>query len=202
MENNDTVYIFTNEGMPGLVKIGYTSKDDIRERAKELYTSGVPFPFEIYYACKVKSGKQVEKILHNLFSEHRVKTNQREFFYLDPSKAKLALLLASFKDTTPKEEKYISKNDIKEIKKTRQANFTFPDLDIPFGAELLFVKDKNIICTVFSENLVEYNGEIITLSEAARKTGMFNFENVQGLKYWTYENETLVNRRKRLFNKS
>ena len=32
--------------MPGLVKIGMTTQEDIDKRMKELYTTGVPVPFE------------------------------------------------------------------------------------------------------------------------------------------------------------
>ncbi len=42
--------------MPGLVKIGMTTQEDIDKRMKELYTMGVPVPFECQFACKVKKG--------------------------------------------------------------------------------------------------------------------------------------------------
>jgi len=47
------VYLLTNPFMPGLVKIGMTAQEDIDKRMKELYTTGVPVPFECRYACKV-----------------------------------------------------------------------------------------------------------------------------------------------------
>ena len=40
------VYILSNESMPGLLKIGYTSCDP-RKRAAELFTTGVPEPFRV-----------------------------------------------------------------------------------------------------------------------------------------------------------
>ena len=42
--------------MLGLVKIGTTTQEDIDKRMKELYTTGVPVPFECQFACKVKKG--------------------------------------------------------------------------------------------------------------------------------------------------
>ena len=48
------VYLLTNPVMPGLVKIGMTTQEDIDKRMKELYTTGVPVPFECQFACKVK----------------------------------------------------------------------------------------------------------------------------------------------------
>ena len=46
------VYLLTNPVMPGLVKIGMTTQEDIDKRMKELYTTGVPVPFECQMLCK------------------------------------------------------------------------------------------------------------------------------------------------------
>ena len=54
--NYGIVYLLTNPVMPGLVKIGMTTQEDIDKRMKELYTTGVPVPFECQFACKVKKG--------------------------------------------------------------------------------------------------------------------------------------------------
>jgi len=56
------VYVLTNSAMPGLVKIGYTSQDDANSRIAQLYTTGVPVPFTIEYACKVQNAEEVEKV--------------------------------------------------------------------------------------------------------------------------------------------
>ena len=40
------VYILSNEAMSGLYKIGVTSREDLDRRMKELFTTGVPFPFK------------------------------------------------------------------------------------------------------------------------------------------------------------
>ena len=200
METLDIVYIFTNRGMPGLCKIGYTSRNDVKERAKELYTTGVPYPFQIYYACQVINGKKIEKTLHKLFDEQRVNDN-REFFETEPEKVILALQLASPVDVTPRETEYLTTEEIKEIEnveKKRLSNFTFEQADIPIGSILYFCRDSEITCTVFSDNTVIYNGQIMSLTEAARNTGLIPYYELQGPKFWLYENETLTNRRKRI----
>jgi hypothetical protein len=46
------VYISTNPVMPGVVKIGKTDQADVIGRAKELFTTGVPVPFDCVYACE------------------------------------------------------------------------------------------------------------------------------------------------------
>lgn len=48
------VYLLTNACMPGIVKIGKTSRADLQNRMKELYTTGVLVPFECAYACRIK----------------------------------------------------------------------------------------------------------------------------------------------------
>jgi hypothetical protein len=67
--------------MPGLVKIGMTTRDNTEERMKELYGTGVPVPFECKYACKVNISDcaKIEKALHSAFAPNRVNSN-REFF--------------------------------------------------------------------------------------------------------------------------
>jgi hypothetical protein len=47
------VCVLTNPGMPGFVKIGKTAQQDVDMRMKQLYTTGVPFPFDCVFACKV-----------------------------------------------------------------------------------------------------------------------------------------------------
>jgi len=47
------VYVLTNPAMPNLVKIGMTELQDVNQRLAQLYTTGVPFPFELAFACKV-----------------------------------------------------------------------------------------------------------------------------------------------------
>jgi hypothetical protein len=200
METLDIVYIFTNRGMPGLCKIGYTSRNDVKERAKELYTTGVPYPFQIYYACQVYKGKKIEKTLHKLFDDQRVNDN-REFFETDPEKVILALQLANPVDVTPREIEYLTTDELKEIEnveKKRLSNFTFEQADIPIGSILYFCRDSEITCTVYSDNTVMFNEQIMTLTEAARNTGVIPYYELQGPKFWMFEDEPLTIRRKRI----
>ena len=83
------VYLLTNPCMPGLVKIGMTTQEDIDKRMRELYTTGVPVPFECQFACKVnnKDCAKIEKALHTAFDPQRVNKN-REFFRINVEQAK------------------------------------------------------------------------------------------------------------------
>jgi hypothetical protein len=67
----EIVYVLTNEAMPGLIKIGRTSAD-LASRIRGLYQTGVPLPFELYYACEVQNSAFVETQLHEAFGDHRV----------------------------------------------------------------------------------------------------------------------------------
>ena len=83
-ENLGIVYILSNIGMPDIYKIGFTEKNDVKERVKELSSStSVPYPFGIYYACKVQNAQKVEDTIHKLFNSSRVNP-RREFFNVDP----------------------------------------------------------------------------------------------------------------------
>ena len=52
-DNMGVVYVLTNPAMPGLVKIGKTTQNDVTTRISQLYTTGVPLPFDCEYAVKV-----------------------------------------------------------------------------------------------------------------------------------------------------
>ena len=80
-----TVYVLTNPAMPDLVKIGKTTRD-VSLRLSDLYTTGVPLPFECEYAAKVKDVDQTEKAFHLGFKKDRVNI-KREFFKIDPEQA-------------------------------------------------------------------------------------------------------------------
>jgi hypothetical protein len=74
------IYCMTNECMPGLVKVGHTTNDP-RERAAQLYTTGVPAEFRVEFAKRVKNHVTREKMLHTLLERHFERPNpNREFF--------------------------------------------------------------------------------------------------------------------------
>jgi hypothetical protein len=73
------VYVLTNPAMPGLIKIGRTDQEDANSRIGQLYTTGVPVPFTIEFACKVPNAEDVERALHIAFAPNRINP-KREFF--------------------------------------------------------------------------------------------------------------------------
>lgn len=72
------LYIAENSSMAGLLKIGHTEKVPT-VRLAELFTTGVPEPFEIAYYALVQDSKKSEMAVHDLLRRYRYKAN-REFF--------------------------------------------------------------------------------------------------------------------------
>ena len=48
------VYVLTNPAMPDIVKIGMTDREDVQRRMAELYSTGVPFPFDCVIARQIE----------------------------------------------------------------------------------------------------------------------------------------------------
>lgn len=82
-------------------------------------------------------------------------------------------------------------------KRTRSPNSRFHTLGIPIGAELVFTKDSHVICTVLDDtNQVEYQGKHWAISALA--TRLLDVSVANGFSYFSYEGETLWERRLRL----
>ena len=79
------VYVLVNPSMPGLVKIGKTSKHPT-ERARELQQTGTPTPFLVAYHVYVNDMDHVEREMHSRLNHSRQATN-REFFTVDTTTA-------------------------------------------------------------------------------------------------------------------
>lgn len=70
----------------------------IDTRMKELYSTGVPVPFDCVYACEVKASDcaKIEKALHKAFEPNRINAN-REFFSIKSEQATAILELLTEK---------------------------------------------------------------------------------------------------------
>jgi len=200
----DIIYVLTNEAMTGLVKIGKTTTS-VEQRIRELDETGVPLPFQCFYAAEVADCGRAERLLHTIFSDKRLRPN-REFFRVDANQVKAAILLAAISDVTPRNDVVRDETDKQAIQDAvargeRRANLRFSKLQIPVGATLTFVKDPSITCVVAADGKVSFKDQIISPSAAAliavRGLG-YNWSAVSGSDYWEYENEALSTRRLRL----
>ncbi|MCP2074694.1 UNVERIFIED_ORG: hypothetical protein J2Y77_004130 [Pseudomonas lini] len=86
------VYVLTNRAMPGLVKIGMT-KNLAEDRAKGLYTTGVPVAFDVEFRTTTSRPRDVERKAHEVLERHRY-NNEREFFQVGVEAAIEAVRLA------------------------------------------------------------------------------------------------------------
>ena len=75
----ETLYCLSNPSMPGLYKIGRTSKTP-EERAAQLFTTGVAEPFVVEIAKKVNNAAEKERDLHRILEEYYERMPGREFF--------------------------------------------------------------------------------------------------------------------------
>lgn len=83
------LYLLTNSVMPGLVKIGMTTRSP-EERAQELASTGVPMPFHVAAAWAVDDVRAAERDAHAVLARYRV-NDQREWFRLSVPAAIKAL---------------------------------------------------------------------------------------------------------------
>ena len=196
------MYVLINEAMPGYVKIGLTN-GSLEERIRSLDTTGVPLPFECFYAARVKDCRIVERLLHDTFLDFRVRSN-REFFEVSADRVVSAIKLAEVENVTPQRDFVESEEDQKALNQAREKRsaFNFGMVDIPVGAEIVFVNDENIrakVVKLSGKRSIEFDGEMTSPSTAAQKLLGYPY-NVQGTVYWTYQGETLDERRRRLEN--
>jgi hypothetical protein len=198
----EIVYILTNPVIPDLVKVGRTN--NLEERVRSLSAhSGVPVPFEVYYACVVKDSVKVEKHIHEGFGDHRV-SPKREFFRINPERVLVILKLVGEQEITPSRDFVEDADEQQSLnqERTRRSNFTFSSVSIPVGSTLHFVRDENITVEVVDDRNVEFEGKVTSLSQSSltlltRDYG-WKASTVAGPQFWVYENETLSERRSRL----
>lgn len=197
---NEIIYILTNEAMPGYVKIGKTNTS-VEQRVRELSSStSIPLPFTVFYACTVQNASFVEHQLHDAFDDSRVNP-RREFFSIDPERVVAALKLAQIEEITPHADIVDSPEDQLALDAARQkrGRFNFDMVDIPLGTELYFSRNEAVKAKVVGRsgtNTIEYNGELTSLSKAAQEVlGASN--SIAGTAYWSYDGETLDERRQR-----
>lgn len=196
--NYGIVYVLTNPAMPGLVKIGMTTRDNMDARMRELYGTGVPVPFECKYACKVKSSDcaKIEKALHTAFAPNRININ-REFFQIKPEQAMAILELFNREDITQEVTEEID-NDLtiedksasEKINSTRRPPLNYFEMGMKKGDVLVFNKDTTVMVTIVDERKVMFEGEVYSLTGITKK--LLNITHaIQPTGYWNYEGKNL-----------
>jgi hypothetical protein len=86
------LYCFSNESMPGILKIGMTERTpELRlNEANGSDTWKPPTPYKIEFAKKVLNPKQQETMIHKLLEQYTERINpKREFFRISVEKARI-----------------------------------------------------------------------------------------------------------------
>lgn len=187
------VYVLTNPAMPGLVKIGKTSRGSVTARLIELYSTGVPVPFECAFAGRVADEGKVERAFHMAFGPYRI-NQKREFFEIEPEQAIALLELMVIEDVTPQLQEEAdsvdseSQSASKKLKSRRPVQ-NFLEMGIPIGAELQFA-NGTAGCRVLNGRRVEHEGEEYSLTALTKKLlGLAH--NIQPSPQWTYNGRRL-----------
>jgi hypothetical protein len=188
------VYVLTNPAMPGMVKIGRTSQDDAKTRIDQLYTTGVPVPFNLEFVCKVPNSEEVEKALHLAFAPHRINP-KREFFTIEAIQAIAILKLLHVQDATAEIENQpttLEKSEVNagiQYSKKKSPNLNFDEMQIPVGS-VLTCKSSPLTATVLNSKKVEVNGEEMSLTAATRQALDIQYS-VAPCPYWLFNGQSL-----------
>ncbi len=208
------IYILTNPSFPAYVKIGYAS--DLQRRLRELNRSeALPYAFRAYATYDVDH-KLTDKALHELIDQlnpdlRTIETfngqkRTKEFFEMAPEDAYAILeAIARISGTgdrlhrvTPTGEQIEEEREAEEIREaSRKPPFRFSMVGLKPGDRVAFTGDPEKVATVVDDRRVEYEGVTTSLSALAEQlTGSGHA--MQGPLYFTYEGETLADRRRRM----
>src|SRR5688572_30455018 len=188
------VYVLTNPAMPGIVKIGLTTRLKIEDRLRELFTTSVPVPFKCEFACQVDDCSKVENALHKAFRPYRFP--QREFFKIEPEQAIAILQLFEKKIITAEINQEIKENTTEEerdagekLEKQRRPPLNFKDMGIEIGSRLKFT-ENNIEVEVAEEKKVKYLDKLFSLTKLTKDLLNIDYS-VQPTGYWLYNGKNL-----------
>ena len=189
------IYILTNPIMPGIIKIGKTTQEDVKLRMAQLYSTGVPLPFECEYAAKVNNIDEVERALHTAFGPDRVNP-KREFFEIEANQAITIIKLLELENVSPLVEQEAdiideSERDAGKAYAQKRPKMNFIEMGIPVGAELVF-NNNGEIATVVTEKTVRFRDDETSLTNATRLAlGEGYAYHVAPGPYWRYNGRKL-----------
>ncbi len=187
------IYVLTNPAMPGLVKIGKTTRGNVDARLSELYSTGVPVPFECEFAGRVADESKVEKAFHLAFGPYRLNP-KREFFQIAPEQAITLLELMIVEDVTPQLQQEAKAVDLDAKTastrlKAQRPRQNFIEMGLNLGTTLNFSLFE-AECTIESESRVTHDGESYSLTALTKKL-LQTEKPLRPAPYWFYEGRKL-----------
>ena len=200
------IYVLSNAAMPGLLKIGKTDRADPLRRMGELYTTGVPLPFECELAVAVEDdavGMQVEAALHRAFAPHRVNP-KREFFRMDLEQVEAILKVwPGAEDVTDRARRdldaHVEQDEREAVKRerSRRPRLDLSALGIRAGDTLVFTGtaegDPSVEVVDPVQQTVLFGGEPVQLREATYEImGLARNTPLRQGAYWAFNGRGLV----------
>ena len=188
------VYVLSNAAMPDLVKIGMTASEDAEARLAQLYTTGVPFPFKLEFACRVANPDGVERALHTASAPNRV-NSKREFFSIDAGQAIAILKLLHTEDATAElsgqpatvEQAEVAAGERYRAKRPR---FNFEEMRIPLGSVLAATAAPDVTVTVTGARRARLGEQEMSLTAATKQVLGLGYAVAPGA-YWTFDGKPL-----------
>lgn len=159
--NYGIVYVLTNPAMPGLVKIGHTTRNNFCARMNSLSShTGVPEAFECEFACKTELGKEIEleSALHNYFDERR-KNKSREFFRVPLDEVVAVIRLVCQVSDAEEITDELLDACVGDEARARRPNLDFIEIGLKVGDKLTYVNDETVTCTVAGHRKVNYGNQ-------------------------------------------
>jgi hypothetical protein len=181
----------------GLIKIGQSGLANYKERMRNLEANGYynTAGLKQYFAIEVADYIAKEKLLHEIFTKHRVALS--ELFALDFELIKQLLLSFEGKVIYPvnTEEKQKEFENVAKIRR-QSARFSFFKKSLKVGDEIVFCEDETIKAIVKNEREVEYQGQLWKLSPLVyhlyKQLNKLNSSGAyQGSNYFTFDNTKL-----------
>jgi hypothetical protein len=195
------VYALTNPAFQNYVKVGKTT--NLEQRLRQLDNTSVPLPFRCVYALEVDDDAHVERLVHQVFADHRTRTT-REFFEIDPQRVIAALKLTSGRDVTPKGDIAEDEEGVKAFERatrTPRKTYKFSNAGLKAGDTIHYANNEATTAQVVSDKKVLFEGEETSLSKSAltllQRDG-YTWQTVNGWQYWMFEGETIAERLARM----
>lgn len=187
-----TVFVLTNDAMPGFVRFDYTTRDDLAAKIERINRAELPVPFRLNFAAVVPDCALVNRNIRFLFAEYCEEPGSN-FFKMgpDPFRAAIELAATAIVELSDEEQGIAPRERAKmdQIKAYHDAVW-FEALNAEAGTTLRFSKNEALKCTAIGNGMVEFDGSVATPAEAsvrAMQASGFDWRDVSATEFWVPE---------------
>lgn len=199
---NETLWHNDNGTFTPLIKIGYTSQDDVDQRMNQLNraTSAAGrfvkyATYEIAPIAGTMPDKLVHKIIQSIDPALRLDENKEYFIWRPEEAFRFFESMARLHGCEHKLVRYDGDRSINvtnepPVKRHSAPPANFAKLGIQVGSVLHYVADPEITCTVHDARRVVYHGEVCSLSGLTQR--LRNCGSIQGTAWFVYQGRTIA----------